>query len=195
MAEADVKTIRCFVGAFVAAESAERLAAGLRIPPGLRRIDQSTWHVTLKFLGSIDVHRIPEVLDAVDELHGRPVEAAACALVGLPRASYARVVAVELEEPFWLADWAGRLAERFGPEGRPFRPHVSVARSRRPIRFPRVEWLEPLRIRLEGPALYRSHLDGQGARYERVERDGVEPDWEAQLAVMRTSRSGGESAT
>lgn len=170
MSESEPQTIRCFVGAFLAAESAERLAARLRLPPGLRRVDRPTWHVTLKFLGSIDSARIAEVLDAVDALHGRAVEATAGALVGLPRSSYARVVAVEVQEPVWLADWAGRLAERFGPEERPFRPHVTVARSRRPIRFTRIEWPEPLPIRLEAPALYRSHLDRQGARYERVAR-------------------------
>jgi 2'-5' RNA ligase len=172
MSESEPQTVRCFVGAFLATESSERLAASLRLPRGLRKVDRATWHVTLKFLGSIAVDRITEVLDAVEALNGQPVDASALALIGLPRATYARVVAVEVAEAGRLADWAARLAERFGPEDRPFRPHVTVARSRRSIRFPRVEWPEPLPIRLEAPALYRSHLDGQGARYERVARAG-----------------------
>jgi len=173
MSESEPQTVRCFVGAFLTTESAERLAAGLRLPLGLRKVDRATWHVTLKFLGSIAVDRISEVLDAVEDLNGQSVDATALALIGLPRATYARVVAVEVTEAGRLADWAGRLAERFGAEDRPFRPHITVARSRRSIRFPRVEWREPLPIRLEAPALYRSHLDGQGARYERLGRAGL----------------------
>jgi 2'-5' RNA ligase len=168
LAEDAEPEIRCFVGAFLAAESAARLEACLRLPPGVRKLQRDSWHVTLKFLGSIEATRIPEVLAAVAALHGQSVDATTGALVGLPRATYARVVAAEVVEPFWLADWANRLAERFGVEDRPFRPHVSVARSRRPIRFSRVELSEPLVIHLDAPALYRSHRDRQGARYERL---------------------------
>lgn len=41
----------------------------------------------------------------------------------------------------------------------------------------------------------REQLQEFFARCDRIEGAGVEPDWEAHLAVMRTSRSGGESGT
>jgi 2'-5' RNA ligase len=135
---------------------------------GLRRVDPVTWHVTLKFLGAVPVAAVPQVLAAVESLAGQAVGVKVTGFVGLPRAAYARVVAAEIADDEHLARWAEQLAERFGPEDRPFRPHVTVARSRRPIRFRRYELPEPLRVRLEAPGLYRSHLDASGARYERV---------------------------
>jgi 2'-5' RNA ligase len=174
------QTWRCFVGAFLDASSASRLT-GMLVPRlGLRRVDPETWHVTLKFLGSVPVAVVPQVLAAVEALAGHAIEVTVTGLIGLPRAAYARVIAAEIAEDEHLARWAQQLADRFGKEDRPFHPHVTVARSRRPIRFRRHELPEPLVVRLEAPALYRSHLDGSGARYERVTRVG---DDEAGLPV------------
>jgi len=162
------REMRCFIGAFLEPESAERLAHSLHLPRGLRRVDRASWHVTLKFLGTIPAASVPEVLAAIGTIAGHAIDAQVTCLAGLPRSTYARVVAAELVENADLAAWAGQLAQSFGPEDRPFRPHVTVARSRRPIRFAPVVLPDPIPIRLQAPALYRSHLERAGARYERV---------------------------
>lgn len=169
--------LRCFVGAFLESESAERLAPALRLPARARRVDRSTWHVTLRFLGSIPTISVPEVLDAVGALGGHLLAATVTGFVGLPRAAYARVIAADVVDDGCLAAWAEQLAQRFGPEDRPFRPHVTVARSRQPIRFPQVELAEPVSIRLLAPALYCSHLDPAGAWYQRLgEAEADQPE-------------------
>lgn len=169
------QTWRCFIGAFLDAPSARRLTGMLAPRLGLRRVDPETWHVTLKFLGSVPVAAVPQVLAAVEALAGQSLEVTITGFIGLPRAAYARVIAAEIAENEQLARWARQLADRFGPEDRPFRPHVTVARSRRPIRFHRHALPEPLMVRLEAPGLYRSHLARDGARYERVTKlDGGE---------------------
>jgi 2'-5' RNA ligase len=166
-------TWRCFVGAFLDAPSARRLS-GMLVPRlGLRRVDPETWHVTLKFLGAVPVASVPQILAAVESLSGQALKVTVTGFIGLPRAAYARVIAAEIAEDEHLARWAEQLAERFGPEDRPFRPHVTVARSRRPARFRRHELSEPLVVRLEAPGLYRSHLSRDGACYERVTRPHV----------------------
>lgn len=168
MKENQESELRCFIGAFLEPDSIERLGLLLQLPAGLRRVDPATWHVTLRFLGLIPAGAVPEVLAAVEALAGHPLEVEATGFIGLPGAAHALVVAVEVAEHPQLAAWANQLAQRFGPADRSFLPHVTVARSRRPLRFLRRELALPLPIRLEAPALYRSHLGRAGARYERV---------------------------
>jgi 2'-5' RNA ligase len=91
-----------------------------------------------------------------------------------------RVLAVDLadgEEA--LAALQGRVAEAmataagYEPEKRPFRPHVTVARTRRGTRLRRPRELSPPRaLEFSGEALtlYRSRLGAGGARYEALRR-------------------------
>jgi 2'-5' RNA ligase len=61
----------------------------------------------------------------------------------------------------------------FEPDARPFRPHLTIARLRRPAAvgdvLDRIE-LPPLRFDARELVLYRSHLSQQGARYEALAR-------------------------
>jgi len=159
---------RCFVGAFLAPDSARELAASMRLPAGARRLAPETYHVTLKFLGLQPPERAGELLDAVAGLDAGPLTVTIQGVVGLPAPARARVLAATLAPEPRLAAWAERLELRFGREGRPFLPHVTVARCRVPVRFTSQTLAEPLVARLEAPALYRSHLDRSGARYQQV---------------------------
>jgi RNA 2',3'-cyclic 3'-phosphodiesterase len=124
----------------------ERAVAPLRPEwPGLRWAGPDRWHVTLAFLGEVDEGRL-------DGLHGRLERAAGRyrwprIRIGrggaFPAAARARVVCchIEGEQPdlTGLSDLAASVAagaRRAGApppdEGRRYRPHVTLARTRQP---------------------------------------------------------------
>jgi len=185
MTESDGPALRCFIGAFLERESAQLLAAHLRLPEGVRRIDRSAWHVTLKFLGATPAASVADLLATVAALQACPIEVEVTGFIGMPRAVHARVVAAEVAADPRLSAWAERLATLLGPEDRQFRPHVTVARSGRPIRFPLQKLAAPVSISLQAPALYRSVLERSGARYRRVLAE--EPAGDSRRMVTRES--------
>jgi 2'-5' RNA ligase len=166
----------------VRAQLAEFGRAAAERDDALRPVAEEAMHLTLAFLG----HRPEEEVDAA--------RAAVCAVQGV-------APALALAEPLWLAprrphvltvgleDGDGTLAALWAevvdqlsgalawePEGRPFRPHVTVARVRRGAR-PRTRDLpQPPQARFAGEAvvLYRSHLGGGPARYEALEELALE---------------------
>jgi 2'-5' RNA ligase len=149
--------------------------------PGLRPVAPESLHITLAFLGSRPEEEIEAIAAAVEE------SAAPAPWVELrdpeqrPSPGRARLYALPAISPGAEALQAG-LAQRlvdggfYGPEKRPFWPHVTVARVRpeaRGSRRPAVvseppgpipeELAEPrIAVRM---ALYRSELQPTGARY------------------------------
>jgi len=174
MEDGSEEELRYFIATFVGAESAVALAGRLRLPPGVRPVDPSAWHVTLRFLGSVPPAALPELLAVVADLHGHALQVMVTGFVGLPRWAAARVIAGAIAGEAGLTAWAEQVAARvqvrFGPGDHAFRPHVTVARSRRPVRFRAQELAEPIAIRLGPPGLYRSRLGQEGARYEQIVR-------------------------
>jgi 2'-5' RNA ligase len=170
----ELPQLRCFVGAFLERDSALRLARVLDEPAlrarlvGLRHIDPSSFHVTLCFLGNVAVDALEPVHAEFAALDAHSTAVEATGLIGLPRVAAARVAAIELAPHAALAAWAGRLAARLRPADRRFRPHISVARSRLPMRFPAEPLAAPLPLVLEAPAVYRSDLLASGAGYLRL---------------------------
>jgi RNA 2',3'-cyclic 3'-phosphodiesterase len=140
-----------------------------------RRLDASTFHVTLAFLGhrpEAEVGLVGEVLSGL-EPRGPVALALGDGLLLPPRRG--RVLTVALEDPSGVLGAlqaevsAGLEAARvYSPEARPFRPHVTVARIRSGARAPRsVEPVpEPVAFQAGGVVLYRSRPGRGGARYE-----------------------------
>jgi 2'-5' RNA ligase len=166
-------SVRCFVGAFVAVESARLLQSatltcldqqllGRRVA---RQVPLENYHVTLKFLGEIDLAAVPDVLAVVESLAGHGVSGRVTGLTGFPRASAARMVVAELADHPQLHVWCARLEEEFGSEDRRFRPHVTLLRLRSTRAVGAVEFPEPVAVELEAPRLYRSDQTPQGVRY------------------------------
>ncbi|MDX6336302.1 MAG: 2,3-cyclic 3-phosphodiesterase [Streptosporangiaceae bacterium] len=184
--------MRLFVAVAVPAQAADELddaVAPVRPSwPGLRWTGRDAWHLTLAFLG--------EVNETVSARLGPRLERAAarhsCLPVSLggagafPAAARARVLWTGVQgEPRELAALAASVAagaRRAGAppaeEGRPFRPHLTLARCRDPLD------VRPLVDRLSGYAgtpwtaeeiyLIRSHLPGgrphDRPRYEALGR-------------------------
>jgi len=161
----------------------EDLGRPLRSIDGLRWVQTENLHLTLVFLGWVDV-------GARDGIEERLATAAADAapfmtlvdgLGRFPDRGKARVVWVGLHDPTGslagLAALVGdALSDLFEPETRPFRPHVTIARARRPVavRIPD-EAAPPTRtgVPVTAITLFRSHLGREHARYEVLRRWGL----------------------
>jgi 2'-5' RNA ligase len=151
--------------------------------PALRRVSPDSLHITLAFLGNRpldDVERIEEAMEAVADV---PLFLELGAPVGRPSRGTPRVIALPVTFPRPVEARQAELAEILAfrrlyepEEGRPFWPHVTVARVRaegrgsgRPMQVEispgpsptaRVGFFNGVRI-----SLYRSELQPSGARY------------------------------
>jgi 2'-5' RNA ligase len=147
-----------------------------RLPDGdFRPVPADNLHVTLAFLGA----RPERELDAI----GGELAAAAGAArpIVLTASRYRETQSVGMlvlddedgAASALAADLAGRLA-RLGvcePEARPWLPHLTVVRFRRP---PRLSPAVPeLRLVPSGAAVYLSRLRRSGAEYVVVQRFGL----------------------
>jgi 2'-5' RNA ligase len=155
MATEPRKTIRAFLALELEASSLRRVA---RVADRLRMgsgAPSATWvpstrmHVTMKFMAEFPVESIEPLREALRPLiEGKPAPSA-CSfrLSAFPRIEQARIVIAELLDTTGelgrLAEEVDRLAQDCGilKEDRPFRPHVTLARLKRPYDTRR--WLRP----------------------------------------------------
>jgi 2'-5' RNA ligase len=171
-------------------EATRRHVASPAAPPGdWRATPAERIHLTLKFLGEVDPARVPalsEALPGIARAAGGPIDAEAGGPGGwllLPSPRDARVLAVRLSDPAGrlpslAASVEGRTAALgFARERRPFLPHATVARLRRPARGrgrspvppPASEGGPPaMRLRLDRVVLMESVLGPGGPRYAAV---------------------------
>ncbi len=180
MADEARQTIRAFVALDLDATSRRclaRFADRLRMArgaPSATWVDATHMHVTLKFMAELPGEAVITLGDAlrplVEGMEG--LQPCVSRLEAFPTIDAARVVLVELEDASGrlakLARRVGELAGKFGVahDDRPFRPHVTLARLKRPYDSRR--WLRQglAAISAEcgaaGLTLYRSEL-GNGA--------------------------------
>ena len=120
------------------------------IAPDIAWIPEPKIHLTLKFIGETDEERIAPLSDAMKEVartHAAP--AVQLATVGaFPNFRRPRVIwmGIEPEPRLELLHHDVELAcDKLGHEleGRPYRPHLTLARVRRPLG---AELLKPLRL-------------------------------------------------
>lgn len=140
-------------------------------------------HLTLKFLGAVPQTRIDSVAGALTDA-GRevsPFEARIHGLGAFPSAGRPRVVwagvtdgASQMTELARRVD-AALAALGFAPDDRPFSPHVTLGRVRRPGRDPaltdaleRATAREFGRVPVPSVSLMRSELGPRGARYTEL---------------------------
>ena len=151
--------------------------------PELAWIDREKRHLTLKFLGDVADDALPRLAEAADcaaAKHG-PLEMSVHEIGAFPNFRRARVVwiGVEQERRLELLHHDLELAcERAGfeVEGRPFRPHITLARVRDPLPADRMKAFtrvaRSVRVRATVPVeritLFESTLAPSGARYRRL---------------------------
>ncbi len=126
---------RLFTGLEIPADVALALSFKRGGLQGSRWIDPENYHITLRFIGDVDVHTANEIADSLDRLSNALAFSIKLSHLGTfggdkPRALYA---GVEVNDPLLKLQAAHeRVLQRLGlePEGRKFVPHVSLARLR-----------------------------------------------------------------
>lgn len=177
------ETLRLFVAAPLGDDArrriAERLQATSPYPLPGRPVRPENWHVTLRFLGSVDPVGRDRLLAGLDEAPlGGPFRVRWGALGAFPRPARATVLWLGVDRGAGpLEALAGvveevTVASGFAPEDRPFRSHLTLSRIR-PHQdvtglIERTGWLG-IEMPVDRVVLYRSHLGRGGARYEEVE--------------------------
>lgn len=147
--------------------------------PTFRWVQPEHWHVTLRFLGPTDPKWLPWIHDRITHA-ARSFPSFGTHLQGIgafPSLDRARVLWIGVADPdrSWPA-LASVLEERLGERFAPappvsFTPHVTVARSRRPVALAdrvRTAPLDAGAFTVDALALIRSHLRGAGVAYTSV---------------------------
>jgi 2'-5' RNA ligase len=149
--------------------------------PALRPVSPQSLHLTLCFLGNRPEEEIGPIGSIVTEAAGSAPRIELSGPVPRPAPGRPRLFALEADSPGTVALQAALrdrlvLAGLFEPEGRPFWPHLTVARvrtergrSKRPMRIGRSPRPLPgaLKQAFGGVrvTLYRSKLQPLGAQY------------------------------
>lgn len=174
--------MRLFVAAPLPAEAAQDAARLLREAHALgwpvRWVKEDGLHVSLKFFGEVTTNRVEAIEEmiefAIQGMH--PMELTPLGGGAFPSRQHPKVLRLEVQsgpELELLQDRLERGGERIGfpPEGRPFRPHVTLGRVREGQRLPAgaMQQLESLQV--GGPfladriVLYESRLTTDGPAY------------------------------
>ncbi len=157
--------------------------------PGARLVPERNLHLTLRFLGEVDESEVARLLGAIESSVAAhpPFEATLAGPGTLPGGSRARVAHLGIEPDPRLdalrSDVADGVEAVLGlePESRPFRPHLTIARTRRPWRRHACNVWEQAECPLRGSSfevtyvdLMESVLSPAGARYSTLGRAVLE---------------------
>jgi 2'-5' RNA ligase len=136
---------RLFTGLEIPQEIGQTLSSLRGGLPGARWIDPEDYHVTLRFIGDIDDYIANEIAHTLFSVRRRPFEVSLQGLSSFggnkPRAVVASIAPcrplMELQAEL------ERLMQRVGldPEGRKYKPHVTLARLRNATSYDVAEYL------------------------------------------------------
>ena len=144
----------------------------------LRWVRPEGMHLTLKFLGNVDVASVPVILKALQAVAGQtPAMALHTTGIGAPNPGRARVVWLEVGGETAILDRLqanvdnAMLRIGFEREERRFHPHLTIARARKSaVRLPS-ELTGPIpsvRFVVDRLSLYSSELRPDGAVYNAL---------------------------
>ena len=145
---------------------------------GLRLTRPENLHVTLKFLGDVDDPLIADLIVTLQDVAAghRPFELAMTGITYLPDARRARVLAAAMDRPaaaMTLFEQVEQAAYELGfpREARPYRPHITLGRFRRPPRSlppPDSFRLAPTTLPVSRLVLVHSTLGGEAPVYTEL---------------------------
>jgi 2'-5' RNA ligase len=146
---------RLFTGIEIPAEIGDRLFALRGGLPGARWIDRENYHLTLRFIGDVDMNVAGEVADALDRVRRARFAVTLDGVDSLGTRKPHSIVAKVAPAPPLLELQAEheRLLQRLGlpAEGRKYTPHVTLARLRGVGSVPIAEYLSLRGAFLAGP--------------------------------------------
>ena len=181
--------IRCFIAIELPEETLQKLAAIqqqlIRSRSGVRWVKPGSIHLTLKFLGNILPAQVDDIAAATAQLvrDEPPLTLCAADLGAFPGYRKPRVIWVGLQgEVERLANIQANLEKAleplgFAPEGRGFRPHLTIGRVKDRHRLQSlIEAISTLELPkfnsfdAEEIILYKSDLRPTGAIYTKLHR-------------------------
>jgi 2'-5' RNA ligase len=169
-----------FVAAPIADEAKVDIAAAVA-PwrerfPAARWAPPENWHVTLLFLGQAWPRLVDWIQGQVQQVSRSavPFQTRVSGLGAFPSPERARVLWAGLDDPGAAmsriaADLSQALSAEFPPEGRPFFPHLTVARSDPPLRMPEAfaqTGVPSKEFQVRSLVLFRSHIRRPAPWYE-----------------------------
>jgi 2'-5' RNA ligase len=159
------------------------LAATMDGVPHARWQDDEQLHLTVRYIGQVDRRVAEDVVLALGHVHAAPIEIALSGVGDFEHKGRTDALWAGVTPHDALAALHRKVDHalvRLGlePEGRAYLPHLTLARlSRNAGVGPEIDlWcaahagLSSPAFRIEHLTLFESHLGGEGARYEVVER-------------------------
>ena len=174
-----------------------RLFVALRPPPTVRAalaatmdgLPQARWqdddqlHLTVRYIGEVDRRMAEDVVLALGQIHAAPITVALSGVGAFDKKGRVDALWAGVAPHDALAALHRKVDHalvRLGlpPEGRAYLPHLTLARISRGIGFvPEIPRWQAAHAGLSSPpftiehmTLFESHLGGERARYEVVER-------------------------
>ena len=148
--------------------------------PAVRWVRPENLHVTLKFLGECEEASVPLILDTLEQAaRAMPPKLTVGGVGGFPSQRSARIIWVGADDPTDAIQEAFGLLEKgasrcgVAREKRPFRPHITIGRSRKaPVEVPKeASGLCPeASMPLKEIALYASELSSGPPVYKIIGR-------------------------
>jgi 2'-5' RNA ligase len=141
-------------------------------------------HLTLKFFGDVEQSSIRKISDAASRAvkDFTPFEILITGSGAFPKTTQPRVLWIGVDDP---SQQLSKLQQRFehecelegfGKEERAFRPHLTIARIRKPegarrlAEFNKDLSFKPLPLKVGELVLFRSELSSQGSKYTALSR-------------------------
>ncbi len=101
--------------------------------PGIKVVDPSIIHITMKFLGDVAEEKIAEIVSALEKIECKPFRAKIKGIGAFPKPSYIRVIWLGAEGDFGkLNTEVERVLEpfRFKKDNEKFTAHATLARAK-----------------------------------------------------------------
>ena len=145
-------------------------------------------HLTVKFFGNVDQQRVAAISAAAASVvkEFSPIQIEVGKTGVFPRPSRPQVLWIGIDDPSYaLANLHKQLENQFAREGFPkedraFRPHLTIARIRRPHDSDRLAAahlgteFSSVAIELSELVLFRSELSSKGSKYTAISRHRLE---------------------
>lgn len=160
--------MRCFFG--IPVENSEDLAEAQNslLSYGVRLIPRENLHITFIFLGEIGEHTVDRMCASLRSVSFKRPHVKTEKIIGLPHYKKARVIALKLDCPE-LTSYYNEFSKRVGfVESRKYLPHITLARSRKPVSIQPAEVFLPDEIEVNRITLFRSILNSEGAIYNEL---------------------------
>jgi 2'-5' RNA ligase len=162
--------MRCFLAVDIPEELKDRIVLFQRtlLYPGLKKVSRENLHVTMKFLGDVNEKEI------LSRLEGMNVKRFCTKTTGtgfFPKQDFVRVIWLGLEDN-GFSEIVREIETRLNLAKEDFVPHVTIARARKSLRNPRLDFNPNMGMEVSKIALYSSVLTPDGPIYQKLAEFG-----------------------